>query len=106
MKKMTDFGRDKSARGHSTAQSRAKAFFGSLKSGSRQRGPAVKEFCASYAVTQATFTRLTGFSPRAVAHWAGGREPSVSTGRRLTELNRLFAALGEMVPREKIGPWL
>jgi hypothetical protein len=67
---------------------------------------AVKDFCKSYGVTQDTFTRLTGFSPRAVAHWASGDKPSGSTQRRLTELNRLFAALSELIKKEAIGPWL
>lgn len=66
----------------------------------------VKDFCASYGVTQDTFTRLTGFSPRAVAHWANGDKPSASTQRRLTEINRLFAALSELINKEAIGPWL
>ena len=66
----------------------------------------VKDFCESYGVTQDTFTRLTGFSPRAVAHWANGEMPSASTQRRLTELNRLFAALSELINKEVIGPWL
>jgi hypothetical protein len=66
----------------------------------------VKDFCNSYGVTQDTFTRLTGFSPRAVAHWANGDKPSASTQRRLTELNRLFAALSELINKEAIGPWL
>jgi hypothetical protein len=66
----------------------------------------VKDFCASYGVTQETFTRLTGFSPRAVAHWANGEKPSASTQRRLTEINRLFAALSELINKEAIGPWL
>jgi hypothetical protein len=67
---------------------------------------AVKDFCESYGVTQDTFTRLTGFSPRAVAHWANGDKPSSSTQRRLTEINRLFAALSELINKETIGPWL
>jgi hypothetical protein len=66
----------------------------------------VKDFCTSYRVTQDTFTRLTGFSPRAVAHWANGDKPSGSTQRRLTELTRLFAALSELIKKDAIGPWL
>jgi len=70
------------------------------------RGLDVKEFCDSYGVNQDTFTRLTGFSPRAVAHWAQGRKPSASTERRLAELGRLFEELEKLIAGERIGPWL
>jgi hypothetical protein len=66
----------------------------------------VKTFCESFQLTQETFTRLTGFSPRAVAHWAQGRTPSGSTTRRLTEIRRMFGALEKLVPGKSIGPWL
>jgi hypothetical protein len=52
------------------------------------------------------FPQRTGFSPRAVAHWAGGRKPSTSTGRRLTELKRIFETLEKLVAKKTIGPWL
>jgi DNA-binding transcriptional regulator YiaG len=70
------------------------------------RGLEIKEFCASYHVSQDTFTRLSGFSSRAVAHWAQGRKPSESTERRLIELKRIFNVLEQLVPPETIGPWL
>ena len=66
----------------------------------------VKRFCDTYAVTQDTFTRLAGFSLRAVANWAQGQKPSTSTERRLVELNRLFAALEKLVKPAALGPWL
>jgi DNA-binding transcriptional regulator YiaG len=66
----------------------------------------VRTFCDSFGVTQDSFTRLTGFSPRAVAHWASGRTPSGSAQNRLTELTRLFDALSEMVNARAIGEWL
>jgi DNA-binding transcriptional regulator YiaG len=66
----------------------------------------VRKFCESYGVTQDSFTRLTGFSPRAVAHWASGRKPSGPARKRLTELTRLFDALSDMVDAKGIGEWL
>jgi DNA-binding transcriptional regulator YiaG len=66
----------------------------------------VRTFCDSFGVTQDSFTRLTGFSPRAVAHWASGRTPSGSAQKRLTELTRLFDALSAMVDAKAIGDWL
>jgi len=66
----------------------------------------VRTFCDSFGVTQDSFTRLTGFSPRAVAHWASGRTPSGSAQKRLSELTRLFDALSDMVDSKVIGEWL
>jgi hypothetical protein len=86
--------------------SKARAFLGTAAALGVVRGFAVKDFCRAYAVTQDTFTRLTGFSPRAVAHWAQGRKPSASTERRLTEMKRIFEALETLVARDAIGPWL
>src|SRR5579864_115289 len=92
--------------GRFAIRSKAHQFLNTVKVAGRLRGLEVKKFCDSYGVTQDTFTRLTGFSPRAVAHWAHGRKPSVSTERRLSELGRLFEALEKFVPNESIGPWL
>ena len=66
----------------------------------------VRTFCDSFGVTQDAFTRLTSFSPRAVAHWASGRRPGGSAQKRLTELMRLFDALSDMVEAKAIGEWL
>lgn len=66
----------------------------------------VRSFCDTYAVTQEAFTRLAGFSPRAVGLWANGRTPSVSTQRRLSEISRLFSTLSRTVDARRIGPWL
>ncbi|HEY1662134.1 MAG TPA: hypothetical protein VGI03_06925 [Verrucomicrobiae bacterium] len=92
--------------GNRPAFSKAGAFFGTIIKPGVSQGFQVRDFCQTYAMTRETFTRLTGFSPRAVAHWTQGRKPSVSTGRRLTEMNRIFAALETLVAREAIGPWL
>lgn len=91
---------------HAAAQSRAHRFLNTVQTAGRLRGLDVKEFCDSYGVNQDTFTRLTGFSPRAVAHWTQGRKPSASTERRLAELGRLFDELEKFVASENIGPWL
>lgn len=67
---------------------------------------AVRSFYDSFGMSQDALTRLTGFSPRAVAHWASGRTPSGSAQKRLTELNRLLSALSEIVDSKAIGSWL
>ena len=92
--------------GQAAVRSQAGAFLLDV----RTTGPAgslnVKDFCETYAVTRDTFTRLAGFSPRAVANWAHGRKPSASSERRLTEMKRIFDALGALLDKETIGPWL
>ncbi len=92
--------------GQTVNQLKAQAFLNTFQTGNSSKGLHIKEFCASYGLTLDTFTRLTGFSPRAVSHWAQGRKPSGSTERRLTELKRIFAVLEKLVSRETIGPWL
>jgi hypothetical protein len=87
-------------------QAKAHPFSYPTQAGNSTRGLHIKEFCASYHVSLDTFTRLTGFSPRAVAHWAHGRKPSESTERRLVELKRIFSVLEKLVSPETIGPWL
>jgi DNA-binding transcriptional regulator YiaG len=70
------------------------------------KGLDIKAFCQAYAVPQQTFTRLTGFSPRAVSGWANGEPRTPSTERRLAETQRLFTALAKLVKATAIGPWL
>lgn len=88
------------------AGSKAHKFLNTMQTAGVIHGFEVKEFCDSYGVNQETFTRLTGFSPRAVAHWTQGRKPSASTERRLAELGRLFEELEKFVASERIGLWL
>jgi DNA-binding transcriptional regulator YiaG len=88
------------------ADSKASAFLNSITRAGTNKFSGVRDFCEAYAVTQDTFTRLAGFSPRAVANWAQGQKPSASTERRLNELRRLFEALEQLVKAEAIGPWL
>ena len=66
----------------------------------------LKEFCGSYGLTQETFTRLTGFSLRAIANWAKGETPSDSSKRRLAETNRIFSALERLLNKQTIAAWL
>ena len=66
----------------------------------------LKDMTTRYGISYDTLTRMTGFSLRAVSNWSQGSKPSSSTGRRLTEIKRLFAALEKLVSPEAIGPWL
>ncbi len=66
----------------------------------------MRAFCGSFGVSLDSFTRLAGFSPRAVAHWVNGRAPSKSARQRFIELTRLFDALADLVDSKAIGEWL
>lgn len=59
-----------------------------------------------FGVTRKVFSRLTGYSERAIAGWEGGKEISESAVRRLTELDRLFSRLSEVIKAEFIPRWL
>jgi Protein of unknown function (DUF2384) len=66
----------------------------------------VKDFAKRYAISYEALTRMTGFSLRAISNWSRGSKPSSSTAMRLTEIQRLFAAMENLVAPAAIGPWL
>ena len=68
--------------------------------------PLVKVFCKAFHLTRDTFTRMTGYSSRAVAGWAAGKPVSTSSTQRLNEIARLCEALRGVVKEESIGRWL
>jgi transcriptional regulator with XRE-family HTH domain len=71
-----------------------------------QRTPSVASLRASLGLTRKLFSRLTGYSERAIAEWEAGKELSDSSRQRLTEIHRLRQALVEVLPAEQIGSWL
>jgi DNA-binding transcriptional regulator YiaG len=66
----------------------------------------VRELCETYELKREELGRLTGFSLRALAAWAGGELPSQPAKRRLREVRRLLDALSEIVRPESIPKWL
>lgn len=66
----------------------------------------VKALCEDYQLKREELGRLTGFSLRALAEWAGGKLPSQPAKRRLQEVRRLLDALSDVVERESIPQWL
>jgi DNA-binding transcriptional regulator YiaG len=52
------------------------------------------------------FSRLTGFSERAIAGWEAGEPVSESARRRLLEVDRFHKRLAEVVKLESIPQWL
>lgn len=69
-------------------------------------GGALREVAATYGIKQETFSRMSGFSLRAVAHWFSGKTPGEAARIRLTELKRLLKALAEVVEPAAIESWL
>ena len=68
--------------------------------------PSVAALRQSLGLTRKMFSRLTGYSERAIAEWESGKEQSDSSRQRLTEIHRLRQALAEVLPDDQIGPWL
>lgn len=68
--------------------------------------PSVASLRQSLGLTRKMFSRLTGYSERAIAEWESGKEQSDSSRQRLTEIHRLREALVELIPEEQVGPWL
>lgn len=52
------------------------------------------------------FSRLVGYSERAIADWEAGKEIRGASRQRLTEIQRLQAALARVMKAEFVGAWL
>jgi DNA-binding transcriptional regulator YiaG len=52
------------------------------------------------------FSRLTGFSERAIANWEKGGQPDEPCLRRIRETERFQARLAEVVAPDAIAEWL
>ncbi|MBI3469376.1 MAG: DUF2384 domain-containing protein [Planctomycetes bacterium] len=57
-------------------------------------------------VNRKTFSRLSGYSERAVAAWESGKPLSDSSRQRMMELQRLERALSSVMQAEFISQWL
>lgn len=59
-----------------------------------------------FGVRQETLSRMTGFSPRAVAEWASGKEPSAPARKVFVEMDRLLDGLARLMQPKEVGRWL
>src|SRR5262249_53216090 len=57
-------------------------------------------------LSRKVFSRLTGFSERAIANWEGGVKPDEPGLRRIRETERFQARLAEVVQPDAIPEWL
>ncbi len=59
-----------------------------------------------FGVSQEELARVTGYSTRSIAGWEGGKPLSDSACQKLTETERLQAALSEILPPNTLANWL
>jgi DNA-binding transcriptional regulator YiaG len=67
---------------------------------------AVEEVRRNLGLTRKLFSRLTGYSERAIASWEAGGKPDEPGLRRIRETERFQAKLAEVVRPEEIPAWL
>lgn len=72
----------------------------------RAAKPPAVDLRESLGLSRKLFSRLVGYSERAVADWESGRRTSDSTRQRLTEIRRLQTALARVMRAEYVGQWL
>jgi DNA-binding transcriptional regulator YiaG len=58
------------------------------------------------ALSRREFSRLTGYSERAIANWESGRTPDEPALRRIKEIDRLRARLARVIKPPFIAEWL
>lgn len=68
--------------------------------------PDVAEIRAAFGVTQPVFSRMTGFSVRAVAAWERGRALSDAARQRMVEMQRLYEGLAGVMNAAYIATWI
>jgi DNA-binding transcriptional regulator YiaG len=67
---------------------------------------AVGEVRRKLGLTRKAFSRLTGYSERAIANWESGNAPDEPGLRRIRETERFQAKLAEVVRPDEIPHWL
>jgi hypothetical protein len=68
--------------------------------------PSVGTVRGRLGLSRKLFSRLAGFSERAIADWEGGKPVSEPGLRRIKELDRFLDRLSEVVDAETIAGWL
>jgi DNA-binding transcriptional regulator YiaG len=66
----------------------------------------VRQLREQFGLNRKLFSRLVGYSERAVAKWEAGEAPAGPSKQRLTEIQRLQQALGRIMKASYVGPWL
>lgn len=71
-----------------------------------QKAPTLEAMAEKYGLRQETLSRMSGFSLRAVADWASGKQPSAPVRRAITEMDRLLDSLARLMKPKEVGKWL
>jgi hypothetical protein len=69
-------------------------------------GPSVASVRGRLGLSRKLFSRLAGFSERAIADWEGGKPVSEPAIRRIKQLDRFRERLSEVVEPDAIPAWL
>lgn len=60
-----------------------------------------------YGFTQPEIGRLSGYAPRSIANWLGGKKVAPPARQKFTELDRLLSALETLVQEaSEVADWL
>ncbi len=66
----------------------------------------VRDLRAGFGLSREKFSRLTGFSVRALAGWeSGAQKPGEQARLRLTEMERLLASLSKVIRAVAVAEW-
>jgi DNA-binding transcriptional regulator YiaG len=76
------------------------------KAADSKRTSAVEEVRRKLGLSRKVFSRLTGYSERAIASWEAGGKPDEPGLRRIRETERFQTKLAQVVRPEEIPQWL
>ena len=74
--------------------------------GVKSETKSVRSLSAKFGLRQETLSRMTGFSVRSVAEWAGGKAPSAPAKKAFQEMDRLLDALAQLMEPREVGKWI
>src|SRR5262245_37263792 len=99
-------GRKLPARGKPARKARRAPVLIASNPGDRAGLADVARLRSALGLTRKLFSRLSGYSERALAEWEAGRPLSDASRQRMTELDRLQRGLARIMNEEFIGVWL
>jgi hypothetical protein len=74
--------------------------------GAKDYAGLLQHYRTEFKMPQPVVVRLTGFSPRSVAKWGEGVQPSPKQEKALVEMDRLLDGLARVMKPTQIGHWL
>jgi len=74
--------------------------------GAKDYASLLQHYRTNFKMPQPIVVRLTGFSPRSVAKWSEGVQPSAKQEKALVEMDRLLDGLARVMQPTQIGQWL